>query len=1047
MGIIKDIRGDIEQEANLLLEKYRDALMLEALSLVSGDKHTAEELVLQTFEAHLFKREKYDPSKGELLPWLKGILRNLHGKSQRDRAMRSITYLSPEELEVLSEIRAQSNATDEEIEANSDAEFVRNAIAQLPENARSALMLHYFESLSVRQIAQILRKSPGSVKGSLHYARKALAKRLGKALGRAALAVGAILFGGTLLYAAAVATGLASSPFAAADPAAEEETEEAEVVFNAKNTKGTEGSLEETNGDETNGDSPQGFEAITVNSNTNNEESTMNTQSVKSAAVRMLAAGAMLSASVWADDKPTYYLASGTVTENDGDGYSASSMNGTYQNGFADRVRGWATAPDGAAVTTSATAGNDYFVTDGRVLRTPWANNAYQQSYTFLGDSLTFVDGMLFTKTGGGKSLTVDDLRVAENGSLFFSHQAGSGEAVLAGNLNIAAGGTFMTSLKSSSTAAISFTINSDISGAGTLYLESTNNNPSTSITNFRLNGDLHVFTGRLVFSNGENNKDAYFYINPTLGDCASLDAQGITLLNNGSSTALIATSDLTIGPNRGVTVVGRNVIGHANGTTVTIDSPLVGDSSSMIRVTGGGTLRLTNASPDFKGEIVAKFNNSKVVLVDDAMALLSQCSSEDGKGTIDYGVSYAYVDADAPEGREFPYNTPERAAKTITQAMDRLASGGRVYLKAGQTLDLANEDMSQWKESIALIGGGDHTTVLQATSSKPLTLQNGQSCSNVVVRGSVASGTGWSNGAVNIVNGTLVDSIVEQFTQIGVMCAAGRMVGCIVRNSHQDPTVGSAVKGGAVTLTSGCTSFVLERCVISNVVSAAQYSAGAIGSLWEGNTTWRPALFLDRCQIVNCRGRSGAIRMGSSKQGYIYATNSLFAANRSIDRGASAANSIAVARGEFVNCTFADNVSAEGRFIIDASNSNEASGSQQNAGLIKFVNTVVSGNGGLATYNSDYGQIAASHSLFPEASAYSSDNIVGPAVYSGRGASPYALMLDTAGSRAGDASIWTADDLDLIGEKRLFIKGSVIAVDMGCYQPSIQSGFCIFVR
>ena len=313
MGIIKDIRGDIEQEANLLLEKYRDALMLEALSLVSGDKHTAEELVLQTFEAHLFKREKYDPSKGELLPWLKGILRNLHGKSQRDRAMRSITYLSPEELEVLSEIRTQSNATDEEIEANSDAEFVRNAIAQLPENARSALMLHYFESLSVRQIAQILRKSPGSVKGSLHYARKVLAKRLGKALGRVALAVGAILFGGTLLYAAAVATGLAPSPFVAAEPAAEDV-----VVFNTKGTEDTESSLEvfegldeeclsldadptnhesRTTNHETNGDSPQGFEAITVNSNTNNEENTMDTHLVKSVAVKAMAAGAMLAAS------------------------------------------------------------------------------------------------------------------------------------------------------------------------------------------------------------------------------------------------------------------------------------------------------------------------------------------------------------------------------------------------------------------------------------------------------------------------------------------------------------------------------------------------------------------------------------------------------------------------------------------------------------------------------------------------------------------------------------------------------------------------------
>jgi len=756
----------------------------------------------------------------------------------------------------------------------------------------------------------------------------------------------------------------------------------------------------------------------------------------------------LASIAAFAGEKPVYYLAAGEVHENDGDSYSASSMDGTYANGYANRLRGWATSADGTAVAWAATAGNDYFVTDGRMLRTPWANNAYLQSYTFQGDSLTFVDGMLFTKTGGGKSLTINDLRVAENGVLNFLHSAGSGVAVLAGKMNIAAGGVFTNVLKSTSTSSIGFTLASDLSGAGTVSLGSDDNNPSTSITEFRLNGDLSEFTGRLVFSNGKSNKDAYFYLNPTLGDCASPDAQGITLLNSGSSTALIATSDMTIGPNRGVTVVGRNVIGHANGTTVTIDSPLVGDDNSMIRVTGGGTLRLTNASPDFKGQIVVKYNNSKVVLVDDAMALLSQCSSEDGKGTIDYGVSYAYVDVDAPDDREFPYNTPERAAKTITQAMDRLASGGRVYLKDGQTLDLANEDMSQWKASIALIGGGDHTTVLQATSSKPLTLQNGQSCSNVVVRGSVASNVGWSNGTVNIVNGSLIDSIVEQFTQIGVLCTAGRMVGCIVRNSHQDPTVSSGVKGGAVTLTAGCTSFVLERCVISNVVSGAQYGAGAIGSLWEGNTTWRPALFLDRCQIVNCRGRCGVMRMGSSKQGFVYATNSLFAANRSIDRGASAANSIAVARGEFVNCTFADNVSAEGRFIIDASNSNEASGSQQNAGLIKFVNTVVSGNGGLATYNSDYGQIAASHSLFPEASTYSSDNLVGPAVYSGRGASPYALMLDTAGSRAGDASIWTADDLDLIGEKRLFIKGSVIAVDMGCYQLlSKQSGLCIFVR
>ena len=305
MGIISDIRGDIEQEANLLLEKYRDTLMLKALSLTAGDEHAAEELVLQTFEAHLFKREKYDPSKGELLPWLIGIMHNIHGKSRRDRAMRSVTYLSPEELEVLSEIRTYSTATDEVIEANSDAEVVRNAIAQLPENARSALMLHYFESLSIRQIAEVMRKSPGSVKGSLHYARKVLAKRLGKMMGRAALAIAALIFGGSLLYAAAVFTGFAPSPFAAAEPAPEPAAEQPLEALGSLESLENPAPLEapETNA------VPLQAELTTTNLTTNNEETTMNSSTnslveanttvasaVRSAAVKMMAAGAMLAA-------------------------------------------------------------------------------------------------------------------------------------------------------------------------------------------------------------------------------------------------------------------------------------------------------------------------------------------------------------------------------------------------------------------------------------------------------------------------------------------------------------------------------------------------------------------------------------------------------------------------------------------------------------------------------------------------------------------------------------------------------------------------------
>ena len=365
MGIIKDIHGDIEREAALLLDRYRDTLMLEALTLSSGDSHAAEELVLQTFEAYLFGRERFDPSKGELLPWLRGILRNIHGKAGRGKSVKAVSYLSQDELELISEIRRQDNSTDEEILSNSDSEVIRKVIEALPDKTRRIIVLRCFESASFGEIARLLGISEISVKNRFYYARKLLARRLGKLLGRApAIALGVILAGASLLYAAAVVTGLAPSPFAAAEPAAEE----AEVVSNAKSTKDTEGALtglpaegtdpapavsslssqapasnheSRTMNRETNGDSPQGFEAITDNSNTNTEENAMNTQVVKSAAAKALAAGAMLAAaavpakSTQATDLPSGYTKCEYIQ---GDGVSARLITDYTPNPQTDKI-------------------------------------------------------------------------------------------------------------------------------------------------------------------------------------------------------------------------------------------------------------------------------------------------------------------------------------------------------------------------------------------------------------------------------------------------------------------------------------------------------------------------------------------------------------------------------------------------------------------------------------------------------------------------------------------------------------------------------------
>ena len=380
MGIIKDIHGDIEQEAVLLLDRYHDALKIEALSLTSGDVHAAEELVLQTFEDYFFSRERFDPSKGELLPWLKGIMRNLHGKATRGKAARSISYLSPEELELLGEIRAHSNSTDEEILANSDSELIRKAIEALPEKSRRIIMLRCFESISFREIARLLSISEISVKHRFYYARQILARRLGKALGRPLVAIGLVLTGLSLLYAAAIATGFAPSPFAAAKPAAEE----AEVVFNAKNTKDTEDSLEVFEGlsEEclSSGSAPTNHESRTTNHEfvatnitTNNEDNTMNTQVVKSAAVKALAVGAMLAATapfaaVADEGKSTSdYVQDGLVAQWDGVENAGVGLHEDSPSAWVDIVGGleiaipeWVTVETNAFYSESSTATRTY---------------------------------------------------------------------------------------------------------------------------------------------------------------------------------------------------------------------------------------------------------------------------------------------------------------------------------------------------------------------------------------------------------------------------------------------------------------------------------------------------------------------------------------------------------------------------------------------------------------------------------------------------------------------------------------------------------------
>ena len=201
MGVLKNIRSELDCEAVNLLDEYRERLSFEAQRLCGDDRHAADDLVMRTFETYFLKRESYDSAKGPLLPWLKTIMRNLHADAARNKAQSSMVYLSPEEIELISDMRREAARSDEGADW-SENELIRKAIDDLPEKVRTCVLLRYYDSLSTVQIAKVLAISSDSVRSRLCYANKILARRLGKKIKKPLIAMLVIAFSVATLFGA-----------------------------------------------------------------------------------------------------------------------------------------------------------------------------------------------------------------------------------------------------------------------------------------------------------------------------------------------------------------------------------------------------------------------------------------------------------------------------------------------------------------------------------------------------------------------------------------------------------------------------------------------------------------------------------------------------------------------------------------------------------------------------------------------------------------------------------------------------------------------------
>jgi len=155
-----------------LMKKYFP-LILNFIYRFLGTREAAEDLTQEVFLKVFHQAQNYVP-RSSFKTWIYVIARNASLNELRRNKHRDIdTEITGEEIDTASGSRPEEAAIQNETTAQ-----VREAIEQLPERQRTALILNRYDELSYEEIATIMKLSPKAIKSLLMRARESLKKIL-----------------------------------------------------------------------------------------------------------------------------------------------------------------------------------------------------------------------------------------------------------------------------------------------------------------------------------------------------------------------------------------------------------------------------------------------------------------------------------------------------------------------------------------------------------------------------------------------------------------------------------------------------------------------------------------------------------------------------------------------------------------------------------------------------------------------------------------------------------------------------------------------------
>jgi RNA polymerase sigma-70 factor (ECF subfamily) len=150
-----------------LLRELQDQWYRMVLRLL-GNTESAREATQETALRFLKQLPLFE-GRSEIRTWSLGIAINVAREMRREKEQDELTIDPP----------ANGNGPHGELEQQERAQLVNRVIDSLPDRQREAVMLRFFEQLSVEQSATVMGCAPGTVKALVFQALRNMRQSLG----------------------------------------------------------------------------------------------------------------------------------------------------------------------------------------------------------------------------------------------------------------------------------------------------------------------------------------------------------------------------------------------------------------------------------------------------------------------------------------------------------------------------------------------------------------------------------------------------------------------------------------------------------------------------------------------------------------------------------------------------------------------------------------------------------------------------------------------------------------------------------------------------